>query len=400
MSMFLSLKSAIEAKLTIAGIAHLTESERISLSDSCGRILAEDIISKENIPGFSRSVVDGYAILSTDSVGAGESIPAILKFKGRVEMGTISDAEIKSGTCIYVPTGGNVPNGADAVAMIEYCEQIGEEVLVYRPLASGENIVFADEDFAEGKKVMDAGTLLRPQECGVLAALGFESINVLKKPVIGIISTGNELVEISEKPCFGKVRDVNTTLCSAFVRIKGCNPKIYGIISDEKTALESVIIKAAEECDAILISGGSSKDERDNTSMIIENLGRLLIHGISISPGKPTIIGEVYDKPVIGLPGHPSSAYVILSVIVSELLSAMQGQKNNFNTIKAKLSENVPSAEGREDYVRVLLSDGFAKPLYSKSGLLNTLTNSNAVIRIPAGSEGLEAGDEVEAILW
>ena len=400
MSMFLSLKSVSEAKSTIAGLAHLTESEKISLSDSYGRVLAKDIISEDNIPGFSRSVVDGYALISKDTVGASESIPAMLEFTGRIEMGTFSKEKITSGNCIYVPTGGNVPDGCDAVAMIEYCEAIGEQVLVYRPLASGENMVLANEDFAKGKTAINAGTILRPQECGVLAALGFESVDVLKKPVIGIISTGNEIVEISEKPAFGKVRDVNTTLCSGFVQMHGCSPKIYGIIPDEKSVLESVIKKAAEECDAVLISGGSSKDEKDNTSKLIESLGELLIHGISISPGKPTIIGKIADKPIIGLPGHPSSAYVVLFIIVSELLSAMQGRENRFNTVKAKITENVPSAEGREDYVRVFLKDGNARPLYSKSGLLNTLTDSNGTIRIPAGSEGHEAGDEVEVILW
>ena len=400
MSMFLSLKSVREAKSTISGLAHRTESERINLSESYGRILAKDIISKENIPGFSRSVVDGYAVISKDTTGAGEAIPAMLDFKGRVEMGTFSSENIISGSCTYVPTGGNVPDGADAVAMIEYCEAIGDQILIYRPLASGENIVLADEDFAEGKKVMGAGTLMRPQECGVLAALGFESAEVLKKPVIGIISTGNEIVKISEKPPLGKVRDVNTTLCSAFVQKHGCIPKVYGVIPDDKTVLESVIKKASKECDAVLISGGSSKDEKDNTSKIIESLGELLIHGISISPGKPTIIGRIKDKPIIGLPGHPSSAYVVMFFIVSELLSAMQGKENRINTIKAKISENVPSAEGREDYIRVILDNGYARPLYGKSGLLNTLIDSNGVIKIPAGSEGHEAGDEVEVILW
>lgn len=400
MSIFLSLKSVQEAKEAIYSIAKAAEKETVALKNLNGRILAEDIISNENIPGFTRSTVDGYAVVSKDTVGAGESVPAMLDYTGRVDMGTLSDISIKTGQCAYVPTGGNVPNGADAVAMIEYCEQIEDDVLVYRPLATGENVVFADEDFAEGKKIIPAKTILRPQECGVLAALGIVEAEVFKKPLIGIISTGNELVEISKKPPFGKVRDVNTTLCSSFVENEGCIPKVYGIIPDEKNELYTAIKKAADECDAVLISGGSSKDARDNTSMIIESLGELLIHGISISPGKPTIIGTVGNKPVIGLPGHPSSAFVILSFLVSELLCAMQGIRKEYRTTIAQLTENIPSAEGREDYVRVVFKDGYAKPLYSKSGLLSTLADSKGIVKIPAGQEGLEAGEEVEVIFW
>ncbi|WOF15306.1 molybdopterin molybdotransferase MoeA [Methanoplanus sp. FWC-SCC4] len=400
MSFFLKLISVSEAKAKIREIAGETYPQKVTLSEAYDRVLASDVLSDADVPGFSRSIVDGYAVVSKDTTGAGESIPTMLEYLGRVEMGTPAQIKLTPGTCAYVPTGGNVPDGADAVAMVEYSEALGDEVLIFRPMSNGENIVFADEDFAKGSPVMKKGTTLKPQECGVLASLGKEEVEVFKKPVIGIISTGNELVPVSKEPGFGKVRDVNTYLCSGFVKRCGCIPKIYGVIPDERDELREAIRLATEECDAVLISGGSSKDERDNTSSIIKELGEVLIHGIAISPGKPTIIGTATGKPVIGLPGHPASAYIVLYVLVSELLYKMQMKAVTNNTITTTLLENIPSAQGREDYVRVKLSDDGAKPLYAKSGLLNTLIKSDGMVKIPSGSEGLEAGSLVEVILW
>ncbi|UUX91573.1 molybdopterin molybdotransferase MoeA [Methanoplanus endosymbiosus] len=400
MSLFLSLKSVESAKITLKSIAGKKETEITDLTESHRRTLAEDITSPMDLPGFSRSIVDGYAVFSRDTLGASESLPAMPDYTGRVEMGQPAAFEIKPGSCAYVPTGGNVPDGADAVAMIEYCEEIGDQVLIYRPMADGENIVFANEDFAESEVVLKAGTTLRPQECGVLAALGFLKISVFRRPVVGIISTGNELVPVGEVPGFGKVRDVNSMLCSGFAEKHGCIPKRYGIVADDRQTLFSAVKTAAEECDIVLISGGSSKDLRDNTSLIIDELGEVLIHGIAISPGKPTIIGKALEKPVIGLPGHPASAYVVLHILISELLEAYRDREAEFSTKNMTLTQNISSAQGREDYIRVKITPDGAVPVFGKSGLLNTLINSDGVLKIPAGSEGLEAGENVEVILW
>ncbi|HZD44430.1 MAG TPA: molybdopterin molybdotransferase MoeA, partial [Methanomicrobiales archaeon] len=244
------------------------------------------------------------------------------------------------------------------------------------------------------------GRRLGPQDLGVLAALGYTAVQVTKKPLIGILSTGNEVVPVSAEPGPGQVRDANSSLAAGFVQEHGCTPRQYGIVPDDRERLRQAVSKAAGECDAILISGGSSKDERDMVASVIGELGEVLAHGIGLQPGKPTIIGRVERTPVIGLPGHPASAYVVLFAIVGELLTAMTGGKRALCTVTARLKENIPSQKGREEYVRVSVEGGAATPLFGKSGLLNTLVRSNGVVRVPAGSEGFEEGDVVEVILW
>jgi molybdopterin molybdotransferase len=220
-------------------------------------------------------------------------------------------------------------------------------------------------------------------------------------PKVGILSTGNELVPVSVKPQAGQVRDVNSYVIAAAVSDWGCFPVFYGIARDDREALSTRISKATAECDVVLISGGSSKDERDMVSAIIEEGGKVLVHGIAIAPGKPTIIGKYNGKPVIGLPGHPASAFIVLIAIVRHLITAMTGETgSNVRTLQVILDQNVPSAKGREDYVRVAVKNGVATPLFGKSGLLNTLVKSSGVIRVPAESEGLETGTRVEVILW
>jgi molybdopterin molybdotransferase len=226
-------------------------------------------------------------------------------------------------------------------------------------------------------------------------------VPVVTIPRIGILSTGNELVPVNIQPLPGQVRDVNSYVVASFVREKGCTPVIYGIVPDDRNALRSALSKATAECDAVLISGGSSKDDRDMVAAIIRDMGEVLIHGIAIAPGKPTIIGRCGNKPVIGLPGHPASAFIVLVAIIRYLLAGMTGDTDSgVRSVQATLGQNVPSSKGREDYVRVAVHDGIATPLFGKSGLLNTLVKSTGVVRIPAESEGLETGTLVEVILW
>jgi molybdopterin molybdotransferase len=316
-------------------------------------------------------------------------------------MGTSSKHRIKSGDCVYVPTGGILPEGADAVVMIEHAEQLGEEVLVKKPVAHGENVLFFNEDFSSGEVVCTQGRRLSSQDIGVLAAAGCTDVPVVKIPGVGIISTGNELVPVNQKPIPGQVRDVNSYVVASFVREQGCRPVFYGIVRDDREALRLAIHRATAECDAVLISGGSSKDDRDMVAAIVTELGEVLIHGIAISPGKPTIIGRCGTVPVIGLPGHPASAFIVLIAIIRHLLTAMTGETgSSIRTLQATLGQNISSSKGREDYVRVVVRDGIAIPLFGKSGLLNTLVRSTGVIRVPAESEGLETGSLVEVIVW
>jgi molybdopterin molybdotransferase len=324
----------------------------------------------------------------------------MLTLTGRVLMGESAGGAVAKGACIYVPTGGILPDGADAMVMVEDCEVIGDEVLVQRAVAPGENVVMRGEDFGAGDVVLGRGRRCSPRDLGVLASVGCESVVVAKRPVVGIISTGNELVEVSEEPGQGQVRDANTYLCSGFVTVRGGTARCYGIVRDERPALEKAVRTAAEESDLVLISGGSSKDERDICAATIADLGEVLVHGIAIAPGKPTIIGRAGAKPVIGLPGHPASAYVVLIAIVGELIDAMLGSHTPQRTVQAILTESIPSAKGRRDYVRVALKNGKATPLFGKSGLLNTLVQSSGLVEVPAGSEGIETGAMVDVILW
>jgi molybdopterin molybdotransferase len=400
MSLFFSVVPVHEAIAAVQRLAVQVPQETVPLAEACGRVLAADVHSDVNIPGFTRSVMDGYAVKAADTTGAGDATPAMLTLRGRIRMGQGADQPVHRGECIYIPTGGILPEGTDAVVMAENTEPLGDDILVKKPVAHHENVIQYNEDFKKGGVVLSRGRRLSAQDMGVLAAAGCAEVPVTRRPKIGILSTGNELVPVTEIPQIGQVRDVNSYMIAAFARDHGCIPVTYGIIRDERPAFEAALARAVRECDAVLISGGSSKDDRDMAAAVIARQGEVLIHGIAIAPGKPTIIGRCGTVPVLGLPGHPAATFVVLVVIARHLLNGMIGTtEGGLVTVPAKLSTNVPSTKGREDYIRVVLRDGIAVPLFGKSGLLNTLAESNGLLRVPAESEGLETGQTVEIIL-
>lgn len=402
MSRFLNVIPVADAVAAVRRITPPPRQEMVATELSAGRILAADIAADRDIPGFDRSVVDGYAVRAADTAGAGESIPALLTCVARISMGRQEiHGAIGPGSCAYIPTGGVLPPGIDAVVMVEYTEEAADTILVKKAVSFGENVLLRNEDFKSGEMVFPAGRRISPQDAGVLAACGCAMVPVAKKPVVGIISTGNELVPVTSIPGQGQVRDANASMLAAYLTEYGCIPRLYGIIRDERAAFEEVLSRAVPECDVVLLSGGSSKDDRDMTAGVIATMGTVLVHGIAIAPGKPTIIGQIAGKPVFGLPGHPASAFVVLIAIVRPLLDGMLGIRVPLQrTVTATLGVNIPSQRGREEYVRVKLEDGVATPLFGKSGLLNTLVKSNGLVRIPAGAEGLEQGSTVEVILW
>jgi molybdopterin molybdotransferase len=402
MSRFLNVIPVADAVAAVIRISPAPVTETMPLESSVGRILAAAVTADTDIPGFDRSVVDGFAVRAADTAGAGDAIPALLHCSGRIVMGRQEAPGILvPGTCAYIPTGGVLPEGADAAVMVEYADEAGDMVLVKKAVSHGENILLRDEDFKKGECVFSPGRRISAQDAGVLAACGCAAVTVAKKPVVGIISTGNELIPVTVVPGPGQVRDANASMLAAYLTEYGCTPRLYGIIPDERQAFEAVLARAVPECDIVLLSGGSSKDDRDMTAAVIAAMGEVLVHGIAIAPGKPTIIGRISNKPVFGLPGHPASAFVVLIAIVRPLLDRMLGIPRPLQrTEKATLSINIPSQRGREEYVRVTLANGIATPLFGKSGLLNTLVRSNGLVRIPAGAEGLEQGSTVEVILW
>ena len=375
--------------------------ELVPLSDAMGRILAEDICANEYVPDFDRSTVDGYAVRARDTFGCSDAIPAILSVTGEVFMGKAPDCAVMPSCCCAVPTGGAVPEGADSVVMIEYTEDYGDGTIgVSKPSAPGQNMIFRGDDVFPGKKILPRSRRLTAGDIGALAAVGRVEVPVKKKLRAAIISTGDELVSPDETPQAGQVRDVNGPMLTAMIKDCGAEPVYYGSIVDDEELIEKTVKKAIAECDMVLISGGSSVGIKDAACRIIESVGKLILHGIAIKPGKPTIMGKCGDKPVVGLPGHPVAAYFVTELFVLPLIMRLIGQETEQVTKKARLSENVSANHGRAQYLGCRLvrdDDGFtAVPIRSKSGLITQLAGADGYFCIDRDCEGLPKGAEVE----
>lgn len=386
--------------------------EKIELISASKRVLAEDIIAKENIPGFNRATVDGYALKAGDTFGASDGLPAYLEVIGEIRMSEIPSLLVCSGQTARISTGGMLPEGADAVVMLEYTEQIDETMIeANRPVALWENVLRADEDIKKGEILLKKGQLLRPQDIGLLAALGWGTVLVYKKPGVAIISTGDEIVPVHSQPKPGQVRDINLYALGASVEEIGAIPHYRDIIPDDEPALEKELRKCIEsdEIDMVLISGGSSIGSRDYTLRVLNHLGSpgVLVHGLALKPGKPTIISLNNQKPIIGLPGHPVSTLIVFESIVKKILSDLKGEILPLGlnrTVEALLENNIASEGGREEFIRVILKkkDGkfWAVPVLGKSGMISTLAKADGYIVIGLNQEGLYQGDLVTVYLF
>jgi molybdopterin molybdotransferase len=386
--------------------------ETVPLQESFGRVLGQTVIAREDLPHFFRSVVDGYAVRSRDTFGASETLPALLEIAGEVLMGQDSPSVVEIGQAIKISTGGMLPANADSVVMVEYCHLLDDKTLeVGRAVSPLENTIQPGDDFREGQTVLPKGHVLRPQDVGVLAALGQTEPAVFAKPKVAIISTGDEIVEIDQQPRPGQVRDINRYTLDAFCRREGAEPVHMGLVSDDFEILKERVHAAVGRADSVWISGGSSVGARDMTLKVFETLPafELLAHGISISPGKPTIIGRCGSKSLIGLPGHVASALVIAEVFLAPLVAGLSGRRTpqggfpQPTRIEAILARNVESAAGREDYIRVKLkTEGgawVAEPIFGKSGLISTLVEADGLIRVDMNTEGLYKGETVQVML-
>ena len=376
--------------------------ESLRMGAALGRILDSDIVADEYVPGFDRSTVDGFAVIASDTFGCSASMPAVLALSGEILMGEAANGGISSGRCVAVSTGGDLPMGTDAVVMVEHTEDYGDGLIgISNPVAPGNNIIFKGDDVSPGDNVLLAGTQLSPHDVGILSALGKCTVSVRKKPVVGVISTGDELVEPSESPGRGQIRDVNTPMLIAAAIKFGAAPVNYGIIRDESDALQNAVMQAVRECDVVLISGGSSAGLRDLTARVIESAGEVIFHGIAMKPGKPTILGVIDYKPVFGLPGHPVAAYFVTELFVRPLIARLMGADVKRHTTTANISEAISSNHGRAEYMAVFLKkDGKAQPIRGKSGLIASLANADGYICIPRDSEGIPAGESVEVTMF
>lgn len=412
--MFLPLFSAKSVEETRAILMqhmknYTPEIEELDIISSYNRVLAEDIISSEDIPAFDRSTVDGFAVKARDTFGASESLPALLTLVGEVTMGAKTEIKIKSGHAVKIPTGGMLPEGSDAVVMLEYTQLMDDTTLcVEKPVAPGENVLKRGEDIKKRSTVLFKGHTLRPQDLGALAATGFEKVKVVKPPVVTVISTGDEITPPNFAIGPGQVRDINTYALCGEVMKWGGRPLAAGIVKDNFKDLYSAVDEALEKSDMVLLSGGSSVGSRDLTVKVIESLGKpgVLAHGLPVKPGKPTVVAVVDGKPIIGLPGHPVSAMVIFEIIVRPLISVMLGRPEDFGSIKiyARMSRNMASAAGREDFIRVKLQhrgqELWAVPILGKSGLISNLVESHGLARIPPEKQGVLEGEAVEVELF
>ena len=391
-------------------------SESINVSSALGRITAADVFAPHPLPDFQRTTVDGYAVRAKDTFGATDSLPAYLNLIGEVPMGDSPSFELNAGQCALIHTGGMLPNGADAVVMIEYTQLIvgagspRPEIEIFKSVADGENVIRIGEDVAQNQLVIPKGTVIRPADIGGLMALGFTFVEVARKPRVGLISTGDEVIDPSQAPRPGQVRDINSYTLGALVEKSGGVAIRYGIFGDNFQILKEAAAKALSECDAVIITAGSSASTRDMTADVIRQLGEpgVLVHGINTRPGKPTILGVCNDKAIIGLPGNPVSAlvngYLFVVPVIEKLLGALPKPKS---TVQAKLAVNLPSQAGREDWwpVKLITSShrstrSFeAEPIFGKSNLIFTLAAADGLLKIHADATGLSAGELVEVFL-
>ncbi len=387
----------------------LFETEYVGLLQALGRVLAEPVRAEEPIPPFRRSSVDGYAVKYQDVSGASESIPSFLKVIGEVCLGESTPLSIEAGQCVYVPTGGMLPAGTEAMVMVEYCEHFSDtEVAVYASVASGAGVVEIGEDMKAGETVLPAGRRLRPQDIGALAALGKTKICVYRPWRVTVLSTGDELIEPSREPLPGQIRDINTYGLCAQAKQEGMEIAACHIVPDVREELKRRIQEAKKESDLIVISGGSSQGKKDMTAEVIGETASegVFTHGLALKPGKPTILG--YDREshtiMAGLPGHPAAAMLVFEQLLLWLFRFRTGQTESI-PVPARIEGNVAGAPGKRTCQLVRMektSDGETKaiPIFGKSGMITTLTKADGYLIMEENQEGLKAGEAVEVHLW
>jgi molybdopterin molybdotransferase len=391
----------------------ILSTENLNLDNALGRILAKDLYSPVDLPPFSRSTVDGYAVKAADTAGASASMPTYFEVAGSIEMGEKTELKLKSGEAAAIPTGGMLPEGADAVLMIEDTEKIEENTIEsFKSLAAGENLVQKAEDIAAGELLFKRGHKLMARDIGALAGLGITEFKGAVRTKVSVISTGDELIPAEAEAKAGQIRDINSYSITSYLNKIGADAKKVGIIEDEFESLKKAVKNELDQ-DLVLISGGSSVGIKDMTIDLLNSLGKpgVLLHGLAIKPGKPTILAVIEGTIVIGLPGHPASAWTVNNILVAEIVRVLNGEKqaakigseNDKYLIKAELTRNLVSDKGREEYIPVKIIKEkdklFAEPLLAKSSLITNLTYGDAMLKIPRNQEGKDKGELVRLTL-
>jgi molybdopterin molybdotransferase len=402
---FFTAKTVAEA---LAGFRppHRTGTETVALDDAWGRIPAADVRACAALPGFDRSAVDGYAVRAEDTFGASEAIPAYLTLAGRVTMGAAADLELPAHAAITVPTGGALPDAADAVVMIEYTQDaMPGTIEVVRPVAPGEGIVRRDEDIAPGDVAVPGGTPIRAQDIAMLAALGITELMVHARPEVAILATGDELVAPDAATVApGQVRDALSASVGALAREAGGRPHPPRIIRDDRGALYDAVRESLTHSDVVVICAGSSVGGRDETAAAVAALpgAEIWCHGLAIKPGKPTLLADSAGIPIIGLPGNPRSALVVFRLLGMPLVRRAGGwtAEHRDGSTPGRLARDLPSAAGRLDVVQVRLHGEEVEPLFGPSALLSVLTAADGYVIVPEDANGLSAGEPVEVFRY
>jgi len=386
--------------------------ERIPSVRARRRVLAEDLHSAVDLPHFHRAAMDGYAVRAADTFGATQSLPAYLKLAGVIEMGKEATQALNKGEAMRISTGGMMPPQADAVVMVEYTDETDAGLVeIHRGVSPWQNVIQIGDDIKQGELVFAKGRRLRAHDLGALTGVGISSIAVYQQPRVGLISTGDEIVDADTEPRPGQVRNINQHSLAGMIEEAGGSLRDWGVIRDDRAQLSQALEQALAWADLVLLSGGSSMGAKDIALETILSFAdsEFIFHGISIAPGKPTIFAKACGKPILGLPGYPVSALVIFDLFGAPMLRRLGGENSagahqQRRTLRARLTTNVASQIGREDYVRVTLEQAAgafrATPLPSKSGAIFTLVKADGMVRIEMNQDGLEQGEEVEVILF
>ncbi len=400
----------VDAALQLLAEPRRTPVETVPLAAALGRTPASPVRAAASLPGFARATVDGFAVQAADTFGASEALPAYLDVAGSVAMGRPAEVAVRAGAAVAVPTGGVLPDGADAVVMVEHTQEtMPGSVEVVRPVAPGDGTVRADEDVTAGAEIAPAGRPLRPQDLGMLAAAGVVEVAVHRRPRVGIVSTGDEVVPPHTAVLLpGQVRDATASALAGLVADAGGEPVPLGVVVDDASALESVLRDALSRCDLVVVSAGSSVGARDETAGVVARLGGpgILCHGLAVRPGKPTLLADCAGIPVVGLPGNPLSALVVFRLVGVPLVRRVGGTTRPPPEpgVRAVLERQVPSQAGRLDVVQVRITAGavrpVATPLFGASALLSVLTAADGYLVVPDDATGLPAGALVDVTLY
>lgn len=379
----------------------------IPMEQALGQTLAEDLVSKESVPSFRRSTVDGFAVKAKDTYGAAENMPVFLDILEDVPMGVPAVTTISNGCCAYVPTGGMIPEGADAMVMLEYTEMLdSQSIAVYSPVSIGNNVVDIGEDMPESTLFLKAGTVIGAGEIGAMAAAGVTDVHVYVPYRISIISTGDELVEIHRKPHDGQVRDINTHVLKALSEKYGYEINEVSVLKDDEDLIRGKLRENMQSSHIVVISGGSSKGRKDMTARLINEVASpgVFVQGLALKPGKPTILGDDKESAAlfVGLPGHPVAAMAVFELLIGWLQRKRMHHPEPF-TLPARMETNFASAPGKTTYllVKLLQADNglIARPILGKSGLITTMTQADGYTLVDLNKEGLNAGDEIQVHL-